>query len=180
MIVKKIKKAQGLPINILVMLIIGIVIFGLGMALFTNVFNSSDDSIEKLGLEIQNDIASLECQGEDWICSPSNKMKITESRNFNIFIANRDAKDAKNFKVEINREELGDGKLGIIKDECGEILIVYPEMEITIQPGHSASIPFNVKATRVTSECSFVTSATLTDESDPNFEKKTPIIIRVE
>ena len=40
------KKAQGLPINVIVMMIIGLVLFGIGMALFTDIAGSGEDTIE--------------------------------------------------------------------------------------------------------------------------------------
>ena len=174
-------KAQGLPINVVVMMIIGIIIFGLGMGLFSKMSGAGNEEIENLNAQIKNDIASLECDGDDWICSPSNVIDNGDIKTFLIYIANR-GEDTSDFEIEITDKSDSklDGKKGIWKDECGGVIITYPDITTSIMSGHSASIPFVVKATRVKKSCSFVTTATITDvTSSPNKVYKTPIIIRV-
>lgn len=161
------------------MMIIGIVIFGLGMGLFSKFSSSGNDEIEQLNQKVKTDIASLECEGDDWICSPSNTIKNGNIETFQLFIANR-GDVTSNFKIEFtDLIDVDSGKMGLTKTDCGSILISYPRIPIDVASGHGASLPFIVKATRVSKSCSFVTTATLSDITNSK-EYKTPVVIRVE
>ena len=171
-----------MSINLVVTLIIGMVIFGLGFSLFTKISDSGNEEITNLNNKIKNNIASLECDGNEMICSPSYKMKNGDEKTFEVFISNhKDVDDI--FRVEIESKDDNndlDGKTGIWKDDCGGVLISYPNIDVNINSLNSASIPFVVKATRVTKEpCSFITTAKLYDSSNDEIAK-TAVIIRVE
>lgn len=171
------KKAQGLPVNVVVMLILGIILFGLGFALFTQVSSKGEESINDLSERIKTDIQSLECKGDDWICTPSYTMKNGESKTFEIFVANRDQENSK-YRVELNLEEIGAEKG--ITNSCGNVKVLTPIMETNIKSGNSASFPFLVTANQVSkTPCSFITTAFLYDNADVQ-KGKTPVIIRVE
>ncbi len=176
------KKAMEMSINLVVTLIIGIIIFGLGMGLFSKISSSGDDQINDLNSKIKNNIASLECDGDEIICSPSFKMRNGDEKTFELFISNNNDNNEK-FKIEINSKDEDnnlEGKTGIWKDGCGGILISYPNIEINVLSKNSASVPFIVKATRVSkTPCSFITTAKLID-SNNNEVGKTALIVRVE
>ena len=171
------KKAQGLPINVIVMMIIGLVLFGIGMALFTDIAGSGEDTIEDLNQRIKSDISSLECAGDDWICVPSIKMKNSDSQTYEVFVANR-AQINKKYYIDIVTEDL-DGNRAITNSN-GAVIITYPNIETNILSGNSASFPFVVKTSRVAKvPSSFVTTAILYDENSEEIDR-TPIIIKVE
>ena len=175
------KNSVSLPINIVVMMIIGIVIFALGMSLFSKISSSGNQQIDDLNKKVVNDISSLECSGDDWICSPSNTMKMGENKVFQVYVANK-ADTQKTFKIEFpNLVDLGNGKKGITKTSCGSIIILYPTIETKVLSGNSASFPFKVISTRVKNKCSFVTTVNLIDVNDGNkVIKKTAVIVRIE
>jgi len=174
------KKGVSLPINIVVMMIIGIIIFALGMSLFSKISSSGNDQINDLNKKIVNDIASLECSGEDWICSPSNVMKNGENKVFQVYVANKGDVDGQ-FKISFdNLVDLGNGKKGISKTSCGDLIVLYPTIQTKILSGNSASFPFKVIANRVKKvPCSFVTTVKLLDINNYVIGK-TAVIIRVE
>lgn len=175
------KKAMEMSVNLIVTLIIGLVIFGLGMGLFSKISGSGDKQISDLNNQIKNNIASLECDGGEVICSPSYKMKNGDSKTFQLYISNP-TDDNGEFKIKIddNGGTTNMGKPGIYKSECGGVLISYPDVSVNILSQNSAEIPFIVTATRVTkTPCSFVTTANLLDNT-PKVIGKTAIIIRVE
>jgi len=176
------KKSMELPINIVVTLIIGIIIFGLGMGLFSKFSKSGDDTIEELTNNIKNDIASLECDGTDWICSPVYNIKDGEEKDFNIYFSNKDD-ITKEFKVEISltNEHFSTDTKGIWKDDCGGVVIIYPEnILISLESGYSGKIPFRVITNRIKkSPCSFVTTAFLKNNMG-NKISKTSLTINVE
>lgn len=171
-------KGQGLPVNIIVMMILGLVLFGLGMAMFTQIASSSEDSVDDLNDRIKSDIASLECSGEQWICAPNYKMGNGDRMTFELFAANRGNTNDQ-FSVDFNLSEVDPGKFGITND-CGSILITHPSISPNIRAGFSASFPFVVRASRVgDTPCSFVTSVNLEDSSG-DVVGRAPIIIRIE
>lgn len=176
------KVAAAIAVNTVVMMIIGLTIFGLGMGLFGKISGSAEDEIDSLNSKIKSDIASLECDGDEWICVPSYKIKNGDQETFEMFIANHGESSAK-FKIKLNLTPLVSGVKGIDKTStCGSLAISYLESaEVNIRSGYSGALPFIVKATRVSkTPCSFITIATLTSDENGFGEKKTSVIIRVE
>jgi hypothetical protein len=175
------KKAMAIAVNTVVMLIIGITIFGLGMGLFGTLSSGAGDEVDNLNKRIQSDIASLECDGDEWICVPSYKLKDGNQETFDMFIANHGDSSA-DFFISLALVDIGSGSFGIEKSSCGSIAIVsLDSLSVSVKSGYSGSLPFIVKASRVTDiPCSFITTATLTKSDDASFEEKTSVIIRVE
>lgn len=172
------KKGQGLPVNVIVMMILGLILFSLGMALFFNISSSSEASVEDLNNRVENNIKSLECSGEDWICTPSYEIRNGDNEVFEIFVANK-ATTSQKYSIEFNNLDPIDTKFGITND-CGSIIISYPDIDVNVLSGESASFPFQVTASRVReSDCGFVGSVSLLDESGDEVDK-TPVIVRVE
>ena len=173
------KVAAAIAVNTVVMMIIGLTIFGLGMGLFAKISGSAEGEIDDLNNQIRSDIASLECDGDEWICVPSYKIKNGNEETFEIFIANH-GDSTKPFSVALDLDTV-DGKGAIDKlGTCGIVMVSYlPLAEVNIKSGFSASMPFIVKATRVSkTPCSFITTAALSEDGVEI--GKTSVIIRVE
>ena len=172
------KKAMGLPINIVVMLIIGIIIFGLGFGLFSKIWASGNDEINKLNEQVKLGITSLECDGEEWICAPSYEIKNGEGGTFSLYVANRGDENGK-FKIEFPVVSEGSGE--IIKDKCGSIELNYlSDLEMNVLSGESAKIPFIVRANKVKKvPCSFVATVLLKDAETFDVVGKTSIIMKI-
>ena len=175
-------KAQGLPINVVVMMIIGVIIFGIGISLFSQISEESDDYIEELNDQIRSDIANLYCDGSDWICSGSIVMK-KEKASFEVFISNHgDA--VSDYSITLD----GDGAVGangvkLEKASCGEINLFHPTNSISIESGQSAAFPVIVRDNGVIKRpCSFTVIANLVSSggSSSGDGEKTPITVRVE
>lgn len=168
------KKSMELPINTVVMMMIGLILFGLGMSLFFKISSSSEDTVEDLNSKIRTNIASLECSGDDYICAPNIKVRIGDSEVSEVFVSNRDDTN-KEFKIVIN---------GLVNQElnstdCGSIRVLYlVDLEQTIMSGQSASFPVRISANKVKKACSFTTTIDLI--SGTSVVGKTPLIIRVD
>jgi len=174
------KLGQGLPVNVVVMLILGIILFGLGFSLFSKFSESGEKQISDLSNRVQNDISNLECSSQEgWICSPTFKLQNTKSKIFNIFLTNNgDSSD--DFKIDLNLKDFGGGVFGLENTNCGSIVINYFSDSVNIKSGASASIPIEVLASRVTkTPCSFVTTTNIKNPTSLS-SKKTSVIIRVE
>ena len=172
------KKGMELPVNVVVMTIIGLIIFAMGLALFAQISEEAENTSEGLQDKIKSDISSLECDGRDWICAPSIKIKLGRSDTFEVFIANRGEVNKK-FKIEVTGLDV-DGYLGKSSSGCGKVWVDYPDFEDDVQSGFSASIPILVNTKQVSKECSFTTVVNLNESPSGDFVDKTPLIIRVE
>lgn len=180
-------KAQGLPINILVMMIIGIVIFGLGIGLFSKISKSSDSKIDDLKERIQTDISELQCSGEDWICVPSLDVSSSKSKLGYISIGNRE--DTTKFKIEIYNSsgtQVTSSDAGI-SNTCGKIEVYIPDMTngLTVKAGTSTNVPIEIiNKELLKSKCSFTLLLKLEKRDDTGGQyqeiDKTPLIINVE
>lgn len=173
------KKAQGLPINILVMLIIAIVIFSLGLGLFSKFNNESDKQIEELENKIQTGLSNIECDTAEQICSSTNKIKNGEQKTFLLYLVNI-FDEKKNYKVEFL--DSNGNFLKVLNPSCGEIEINYLSLvNVKIASQSSAKFPFIVKANKVKkTPCSFIATANLIDVTSNQEVSKTAVIVRVE
>lgn len=170
------RKAVSLPINIVVMMIIGIIIFSLGLSLFFQISGDAENTIEDLNGEIKMGISRLECDGEDWVCSPSYEIRNGERETFLIYVSNRGDSNER-YRIELNLENVEDAE-GVSNDD-GSILIQYATGDANVLSGESASFPFTVNAARVArTPTSFITTATLYDSLGEEVDK-TPVIIKV-
>lgn len=176
------KLGSGLPVNIVVTMIIGLTIFGLGMGLFSKISGSAGGTVEDLQADIKTDIASLECKGDEWICSPSNSMKNGAEETFLVYIANQ-ANTDKTFRVKLSNLVPIDDQEGVTK-ACGSLIISsLPNYEIKLKSGYSGTFPYIARATRVSeTPCSFIASVVLEDvDGSSGLEpKKAAVIINVE
>lgn len=172
-------KAQGLPVNTVIMVIIGLTIFGLGMGLFTSISNSGQDEIDKLNEQVRTGINSLECDGADWICSPARELKNGEGATFDLNIANK-GEENQQFSIKFLGVDAGsEGE--ILKDGCGSVTLNYlNDLQVNILSGESATIPYYVKARNVEKiPCSFVATAQLFGEDGNTEIDRTSVIIKV-
>ena len=171
---RKNKKSMELPINTVVMMMIGLILFGIGMSLFFKISSSGESQVEELNSKIRTNIASLECSGDDYICAPNIKVRIGDSEVSEVFVSNRDDTNKK-FKIVIN----GLVNQELVSTDCGSIRVLYLEnLDQTIMSGESASFPVKISADKVKKPCSFTTTISLL--SDSILVGKTPLIIRVE
>lgn len=173
------KKAMELSVNIVVMVIIGIVLFGLGMSLFGKLTGAGDEQIEDLSRQVKEDLGRLECQGDNWICAPTVSMKLGDKQNSYIYVVNR-GESREEFSVNLSSSSMGFEQEGakyiFTKDEdCGSIVIAPYTGKLGIESGSSAGFPIQVLTSRVIREsCSFTLLAELSNG------EKTPLIITVE
>lgn len=165
-----------LPINLVVMMIIGIIIFGIGMSLFFKISNSGEDQINELNSKIRTNIASLECSGEDSICAPNLKLRKGDSEVSEIFVSNKEETNGE-YSIKIT---------GLVNQElnssgCGSVKVIYlTTLKQNIQSGESASFPVSISANKVIKSCSFTTVLELYKTGQMAPIGKTPLIIRVE
>jgi len=177
------RRSQGLPVNVIVMLMIGLLLFGAGIGLFTKISTAGEDQVNDLNNQIKSDIASLECENDQgWICVPSYTMNSGDRKTFEVYVTNI-GETTKEYSVEFKLNTLSDGKKGVQKD-CGDVLIDFADAPVQIQSGSSASYPFIVRSSRIVkTPCSFITTVYLMEGNDidpVNAIDKTTVIIRVE
>jgi hypothetical protein len=172
------KKAIELALNTVIMLIIGLVLFGLGISLFAKIAGSGDDQIDQMRAEIVDSLAGLECNSQEWICVPSTKIDQGDSRTISIYVTNL-ADTSLDLGIEIDETSSPsiskiDNSYSIEKANCGTVILTPYPTTIPVARGEVAKIPMFIDTDRVSSSCSFTTVVELTND------EKAPVIIQVE
>ncbi len=169
------KKSQSLPVNILVMIIIGIILFGISIALFNKFTTSSEKQVDDLRNQVKTEIQGLECNKDEYVCIPEVQVMNGKSEDFLIYLSNIDnTEHTFNVKIEgLNSDNY------LTDTKCGSIKIIYPSnLNIDLKSGYSAEIPVVVEANKVSSTpCSFITTVKVTFSTKT---ETTPLIITVE
>ena len=165
------KKAVEIAINTIIYMIIGIIIFGLGISIFTKFFGFADDEVVKINKDLIKNLNKLKCGDSDQvICAPTYKIKLSKRSTFSIIISNLENED-EDFILSIN--PLGENNN--ITNECGEVRIYYYTESLNIKAGTSTSIPLIIDSMRVKNkDCSF-TSIISTSNG-----YKSPLIINID
>lgn len=173
-----VKKAQGLPINIVVMLIIGILIFGLGLSLFSKMFTAGEDQVGDLSSEIRDDLQGLACKGGEWLCASDVKLRAGEDVSASILITNMGT-TAEDFRLEFE----GTSTTPIDKEKtgCGKIRLYPFTGDHTIQAGKTSSIPVKIFSQNFVKDCTYIVSVELECTSSCEGDgEKTALLVRVE
>lgn len=132
------KKAMELSVNMVVMLIIGILLFGLGMGLFAKISASAEDEIRKMNDDVRTGISALECNTDDWICAPTMALDAGEEALFRVYMTNKN-NQADEFKISISGVSGPDYELS--SDDCGHISIYAANVFAAVGAEDSASFP---------------------------------------
>jgi hypothetical protein len=168
------KKAMELAVNTIVMLIIGLIIFGLGMGLFMKFYSSSDQQVNELNNKIKTNIASLECDENQWVCSPTQNIKSGEIKTYLIYISNL-GENKDSFTIKLNGES---SNSITIDGKCGPLKISYPNIEIPVKSGYSGEIPIIINSKNLKNEkCTYIVRVELYDST--GLVGKTPMIVKV-
>lgn len=182
---RKIKSKKGieLAINTVVMLIIGLVLFGLGMSLFTQIASGGEDQIDDMRVEIVDSLAGLECNSQEWLCIPTTRLDQGERQTVNVYVTNL-ADSEQNIAISLpsSLTPRADNANAFVLDKsnCGSItLIPYPN-PLPIARGEVAKIPMFVETNTVSRACSFTTSIEIVNSGNPGNGEKAPVVIQVE
>jgi hypothetical protein len=169
------KKAVELAINTVIMLIIGIVLFGLGMSLFSKIAGSGNDQVDNMRVEIVDSLAGLECNSQEWLCVPSTKIDQGDSKTVSVYVTNLDDTE-QDLGISVSAPEHPENPRSniIVKDGCGSVILTPYPNTIPVARGEVAKIPMFIDTGAVSKTCSFTTVVSL-----PNGEKA-PVIIQVE
>ncbi len=172
------KKAMELPLNMVIMIIIGIIIFGLGMALFNTIASESDEIISDLNKQIKTGISAVECQNNaGWICVPRTSVK-TDKHSSSIYITNRGEKQS--FKISLKQSGNPINTGTSLDADCGKLIIYFPTKEVEVNSGEVMIFPFEISANLVKkTPCNFILTAEALSIQNGVMDT-TPMIISVE
>lgn len=175
-LVKLNKSGQGFPIQMVLMVILGVVLLGMGLALFGKVFNSGDDFTQELSASLKNNIDANYCQGEKTLCAPNIVLRGKDSDFSYLNVVNLE-KTTQTYKLEINYPTTP----GQIESPCGVLAVQEYDLEFTIESGKASQIPVAFSKVNINSRpCSFTTTAYLTDSGVEVTNSRIPLIVRVE
>jgi len=178
---KKKRKSQGLPINILVLIIIGLILFGMSLVIFKKFANASENRVSNLEKQVKNNIEGLECGNNKFICSPVFTLKEGKTYTGKIFVSNI-GNTKSSFTIKIKKPNvnyyLEKGLITITKKNCGTLKLSFPPFTESIKSGKSGSTIILIDASQVSNSCTFTTIAEVLDNNKA--VGKTPIIVNVE
>jgi len=167
-------KAQGFPIQVVLMVILGVVLLGMGLGLFGRIFTGGEDFTQDLSVSLKNNLDENYCQGERTLCAPNIVLRGTDSDISYLNVVNLESIE-KTYRVEINLNS------GNIEAACGTLRVQPYAEEFTIESGKSSQIPVAFSKVSINSRpCSFTTTAHLKDPVDEVPNSRIPLIIRVE
>ena len=187
------KKAIELALNTVIMLIIGLVLFGLGISLFSQIAGSGNDQIDQMRVEVIDSLAGLECNSQEWLCIPSTKIEQGESKTISVYITNLgDTESSFSIKLDSTSPSITNpynnnaNAYGLEKSDCGNIILTPFPSSTPIGRGEVAKIPMHVQTNTVSKACSFTTTLTIESTSPTGSTtaagngEKAPVIIQVE
>lgn len=180
------KKGFEIAMNTVIMLIIGLILFGLGMGLFAKISSSGQNQIDDMRASIVDSLAGLECDSQEWVCVPSITLNEGDTTSGYVYVTNLDD-DVGYFKISfegILTPYNGGPSRELPKTGCGRVIITPYLDEIPISRGEVAKIPFFIDTTQVDKTCSFTTAVKIEHVSSGTSvpggnDKKSAIIIRV-
>ena len=169
------KKSQSLPIDLVVKIIIGLIIFGMGYFLFQKIFLSSEDKVSDLGNNVRENLESIGCDGSNSICIATFDLRQGEVVNSKVVVTNKDTTN-KDLKIGISDDNYVSNRLE--KESCGNILIVYYDKELNIKSQKSSEFPIQIEADNIIKRpCSFISKINLLEGT--SIVDSTPLIINI-
>lgn len=172
--------AQGFPVQIVMMTILGVVLLSMGFFLTATIFNSGDELSTDLSNQLRTNIDTRYCDGQSPLCSPR------------IVLRGNDASVARVFAVNIGsttgiyalriQSHSGAGERNSIQASCGELFYEAYNRSIEILPSTSAEIPIVFSKRNVNQRpCSFTTTMWLVGNNGQEVTgSRTPLIVRIE
>lgn len=172
------KTAQGFPVQIVMMTILGIVLLSMGFYLSASIFDSGSDFTADLSNELRTNIDSRYCDGSSPLCAPRIVIRGEDSDVVTLFAVNLEAA-TQEYTLKVNSHS---STQKIINASCGTLAYDEYSRPIQIASSTSAEIPMAVSKRNVDSvPCSFTTTMWLEDGSGAEVpDSRTPLIIRVE
>ena len=172
------KKSQSLPIDLIVKIIIGLVIFGMGYFLFQKIFLSSEDKIGDIRGDVRENLESIGCDGTNSICVPTFDLRQGEVTNSKVVVTNKET-NSKYLKIEISDGgSYSQDTNRLTKNSCGNILIIYYDKELNIKSQKSSEFPIQIEADNIIKRpCSFISKINLLEET--TIIDSTPLIINI-
>ncbi len=170
------KSAQSFPIQIVLMVILGVVLLGMGLGLFGRIFLGGEDFTQDLSSSLKNNIDANYCQGEKTLCAPNIVLRGKDSDISALNVVNLES-TTKTYRLAINFPITPNQ----IDASCGVLDVQAYNLDFTIESGKAAQIPIAFSKVNVNSRpCSFTTTAYLTEAGSEVPNSRIPLIIRVE
>ncbi|MCH8519847.1 MAG: hypothetical protein LAT82_03785 [Nanoarchaeota archaeon] len=171
------KKAQGFPVQIVMMTILGIVLLSMGFFLTSTIFNSGNEFSADLTNQLRTNIDSRYCDGQNSLCAPPITLRGRDADIAYVNAVNLES-TTKTYRLDINSDSQDRSQ---INASCGVLLFDAYSLEIEIQSSTSAQIPIAFSKGNInTRPCSFTTTMRLLEGGVEVPNSRKPLIIRVE
>ena len=175
------QRAQGFPVQIVMMTILGIVLLSMGFFLTATIFQSGDELSSDLSNQLRTNIDSRYCDGQSPLCAPRIVLRGRDASISHVNAVNLGSSPVE-YRLRIQSSTQETQGSGTIDASCGTLAYQRFEGNIQIRPSTSAEIPIAFSRRNVNSRpCSFTTSMWLVDSSGQEvLGSRTPLIVRIE
>ena len=172
------KKAQGFPVQIVMMTILGIVLLSMGFFLTSTIFSGGDEFSRDLSNQLRTNIDSRYCDGQNALCAPRIVLRGRDADISHVNIVNLES-TTQSYRLRVRSDSNSQSQ---INSTCGVLLFDAYSLEVQVESSTSAEIPIAFSKRNINQRpCSFTTTMWLIDSNGQNVSNsRTPLIIRVE
>lgn len=172
--------AQGFPVQIVMMTILGVVLLSMGFFLTATIFDSGDELSRDLGNQLRTNLDARYCDGQSPLCAPRIVLRGRDASIAHVNAVNIGSQDQIYALRVQNHSVTGDSR--VIQASCGELIYEEYRTSIQIAPSTSAQIPIIFSKRNVNQRpCSFTTTMWLVDSSGQIVDgSRTPLVVRIE
>lgn len=178
LICQQYNNAQGFPVQIVMMTILGIVLLSMGFFLTATIFDTGDEISTDLTNQLRTNIDARYCDGQSPLCAPRIVLRGRDASVSHVNAVNLERDDVE-YRLRIQSH---DDSRDSIQASCGELIFEAYSRPIQISPSTSAQIPIAFSKRNVNQRpCSFTTTMWLVDSSGQNVSgSRTPLVVRIE
>ena len=145
------KRSQELPVNVIVMLILGVIIFSMGIVLFSKFYDKGEDEIGEIKRITRDEFLKLECADDtSYLCIPVVKTKGERKLTVQAYVTNYKEQYERTLKIT------GGGSASCGAGGGSAQVRVY-DKEFVIKSSESIAIPIHIYDINLKDESCFVT-----------------------
>lgn len=176
------KRAQGFPVQIVMMTILGIVLLSMGFFLTSTIFDTGNEFSADLTNQLRTNIDSRYCDGQNPLCVPPIVLRGRNADISHVNVVNLES-TAQTYRLRINSDS---EERDIIESNCGGLLFDAYSLGVEVQSSTSAQIPIAFSKRNVNSvPCVFTTTMYLDKRGEGGGweevpRSRTPLVVRVE
>lgn len=169
--------AQGFPVQIVMMTILGLVLLSMGFFLTSTIFDSGNEFSADLTNQLRTNIDSRYCDGQNSLCAPPIVLRGRDADVAHVNAVNLE-QDVRTYRLHINSHSESRNQ---INASCGILLFDAYSLDVQIESSTTAQIPIAFSKGNVNSRpCTFTTTMRLLESGNEVPNSRRPLVVRIE